>query len=70
LLLAAGGWALLTGAHSVLCLVLLAPGSVLWLADRQRYSRIACERCRWKRVKADAPARLNPASTTTIIDPL
>ncbi|MCE9595704.1 MAG: hypothetical protein K8S98_16060 [Planctomycetes bacterium] len=67
-LLAAGVWAYVSGADSVLVGVCLAPAFVLWVADCRRHSRVACERCRWKREKADEPARLNPASTTTIID--
>jgi hypothetical protein len=68
-LFAAGLWALVTGAESVLVLLWIAPALVLWLADRQRASRIRCERCRWKRKKADARVRPNPAGTHTIIDP-
>lgn len=67
-LCAAGVWASVSGAESVVIGVCIAPAFVLWVADRRRSSRIACERCRWKRVKDDIRVRPNPAGTTTIID--
>ncbi len=62
--------AALFGGHYDATFVLGVLALIVFATDRARHLELACDRCRYKAIRADRKNRPNPFDPNTIIDPI